>query len=605
LALLKRNGSKGQDKTFGQQAGSCIKAIEEVDFKMIRKMKRTGTALFKCQHVLGLAIFLGGLVVANSSMASTQTHSDIKLVLQITVDGLRADLINRYRASFGKDGFNYLLDNGAVFTNAYYQHANTETIVGHTTLATGTFPSQHGMVGNVVFDRAAGELSYNIEDPDAPLLPSREESVEGEQVDPSQKLARTQGRSPIAILAPSFGDGLAAYYGGSSKIFAVSGKDRSAVAMSGHTGKAFWYSANNGDFITSRYYYDAYPDWVARWNAQRKAEQYAGTEWTLSADKSSYLLAGQDDRPYEVDLKGYGRTFPHRYGEVDSKLLYTQLIASPVGDQLLLDFARELISSEQLGQNTVPDYLSISFSSVDATNHFFGPSSLENEEVVRVLDRSLAELLQFVDKTVGLKHVLIVLSADHGMADLPEYMSELGYAAGRLEPEGIVNAANQVGRQLGIDEVVRYFFRPYIYLDDEKIDAAKLDHTQVTQSIAVALTDYQGINLAVPTENLATQQGNPLIEQVRRNQHVTRSGDIYIIQDPYWFLFGEGPIAAMHGSPWRYDTHVPIIFTGPGIDAQTVHRLVHPVDVAPTISALLGMTPPGSAQGSPLREVLK
>jgi predicted AlkP superfamily pyrophosphatase or phosphodiesterase len=567
-------------------------------------IKRTGTALFKCQLVLGVIIFLGGVVVVNTSMANTQTP-EIKLVLQITVDGLRADLINRYRANFGKDGFNYLLNKGAVFTNAYYQHANTETIVGHTTLATGAFPAQHGMVGNVVFDRTAGELSYNIEDPDAPLLPSREESTEGEQVDPSQKLARTQGRSPVAILAPTFGDGLAAYYGGRSKIFAVSGKDRSAVAMSGQTGKAFWYSTNNGDFITSQYYYDAYPNWVRRWNGQRKAEQYAGTEWTLSADKSSYLLAGQDDRPYEVDLKGYGRTFPHRYGDEDSKLLYTQLIASPVGDQLLLDFAKELISSEQLGQNTVPDYLSISFSSVDATNHFFGPSSLENEEVVRVLDHSLTDLFKFVDKTVGLKHTLIVLSADHGMADLPEYMSELGFAAGRLEPEGIVKAANQVGQQLGIEEVVRYFFRPYIYLDDEKIGAAKLDHAQVAQVIASALTDYEGINLAVTTENVTTQQGNPLLEQVRRNHHVTRSGDIYIIQDPYWFLFGEGPIAAMHGSPWRYDTHVPIIFAGPGIDAQTVHRLVHPVDVAPTISAFLGMTPPGSAQGSPLQEVLK
>ena len=550
-------------------------------------------------RIPGLAILLvlttGQLVAADAP----------RLVLQITVDGLRADLINRYRANFGQGGFNYLLDKGAVFTNAHYQHANTETIVGHTTLATGTFPSQHGMVGNIVFDSASGELSYNIEDADAPLLPSREENQEGEQVDPSQKLARTQGRSPVAILAPTFTDGLSAYYAGKSRIFAVSGKDRSAVAMSGQTGKAFWYSTNNGDFITSQYYYDAYPDWVARWNAQRKAEQYAGTEWTLSAEKSSYLLADQDDRPYEVDLKGYGRTFPHRYGDADSKLLYTQLIVSPVGDQLLLDFAKELINSEQLGQDTVPDYLSISFSSVDATNHFFGPSSLENEEVVRVLDHSLADLFKFVDKTIGLQHVLIVLSADHGMSDMPEYMTELGFAAGRLEPEGIVKAANQAGQQLGVEEVVRFFFRPYIYLDDKKIDEAKLDHTQVAQVIASALTDYEGINLAVPTENVATQQGNPLLEQVRRNQHVTRSGDIYVIQDPYWFLFDEGPIAAMHGSPWRYDTHVPIIFTGPGIDAQTVHRRVHPVDVAPTLSTFLGMTPPGSAQGSPLGEVLE
>jgi predicted AlkP superfamily pyrophosphatase or phosphodiesterase len=544
-------------------------------------------------------------LVGNVTLADAKSRQDIRLVLQITVDGLRADLLNRYRAGFGKDGFNYLLNQGAVFANAHYQHANTETIVGHTTLATGTFPSQHGMVGNVMFDRKAGELTYNIEDPDAPLLPGREESSAGEQVDPSQKLARTKGRSPVAILVPTFTDGLAAYTAGRSRIFGVSGKDRSAVAMAGHAGKAFWYSTDNGDFITSRYYYESYPDWVARWNAQRKAEQHAGTEWVLTADKSSYLLAGQDDRPYEADLKGYGRTFPHRFGEADSKLLYTQLMVSPVGDQLLLDFTRALVSSEQLGQNTVPDYLSISFSSVDATNHFFGPSSLENEAVIRELDHTLADLFEFIDKSVGLKYTLIVLSADHGMADMPEYMTELGYAAGRLDPDEIVAAANQAGKQLGIDEVVRFFFRPYLYLNDEKIVAAKLDHAHVEQVIASALTDFEGINLAVSTDSLATQQGNPLREQVRRNHHDTRSGDIYVIQEPYWFLFDKGPIAAMHGSPWRYDTHVPVIFAGPGIDAQTIQRLVHPVDVAPTIAAYLGMTKPAAAQGIPLQEILK
>jgi predicted AlkP superfamily pyrophosphatase or phosphodiesterase len=276
-----------------------------------------------------------------------------------------------------------------------------------------------------------------------------------------------------------------------------------------------------------------------------------------------------------------------------------------MSDRLLLDFSKALITNEQLGQDSIPDYFSISFSGVDAVNHFFGPSSLENEEVIRQLDRTLADLLKFIDTTVGLKHTLIVLSADHGIADMPEYMTELGYAAGRLVPDEIVAAANQAGKQLGIDEVVRFFYRPYIYLDEEKIAAAKLDHAKVEQAIANALTDFAGIELAVSTRSLATQKGNPLLKQVRRNQHVTRSGDIYVIQEPYWFLFEKGPIAVMHGSPWRYDTHVPIIFAGPGVDAQKVHRLVHPVDVAPTIAAFLGMSPPAAAQGKALQEVLR
>ncbi len=192
-----------------------------------------------------------------------QPKSGVKLVLQITVDGLRADLLNRYQDNFVEGGFRYLMDEGVVYTNAQYQHANTETIVGHTTLATGAFPSTHGMVGNVWYDRDAGELAYNIEDPDSPLIPTRENTATSDQVDPSQKLSRTQGRSPTAIMAATFSDGLAAYYAGRSKIFGVSSKDRSAVAMAGHVGKAFWYSTNSGDMVTSEYYYEDYPQWVA------------------------------------------------------------------------------------------------------------------------------------------------------------------------------------------------------------------------------------------------------------------------------------------------------------------------------------------------------
>jgi predicted AlkP superfamily pyrophosphatase or phosphodiesterase len=546
-----------------------------------------------------LATIVGG----NLSNAKTQTKPEVRLVLQITIDGLRADLIKRYEKGFGKGGFRLLMAKGAYYTNAHYQHANTETIVGHTTLATGTFPSQHGMVGNVWFDRQAGELAYNIEDPNSPIIPTREHETKGEQVDPAQKKSRTQGRSPAVMLAPTLADGLAAYYGGRSKIFGVGGKDRSAVSMAGHVGKAFWYSTNTGDFVTSTYYYDAYPDWAAQWNARRQAQGYAGKAWSLLNDASAYLLATQDDRPYEVDLKGYGQVFPHPFGQADDGLFFTRILVSPIGDRLTLDFSKSLITHEKMGRDGIPDYLSISFSAVDAVNHFFGPSSLENEDVVVQLDRTLADLLAFIDKNVGLKHTLVVLSADHGMADMPEYMTDLGFKVGRLDPDQIAAAANKAGQTFGIDEIVRFFYRPYLYLNDEKIGAAKLDRMEVEQAIADALTDTEGIALAVAGSRLSAQSTNPLVELVRNNHHVTRSGDIYIIQEPYWFLFDKGPVKVMHGSPWRYDTHVPLIFMGPGIRSQTVHRRVHPVDVAPTIAALLGMTPPGSAQGSPLVEV--
>ena len=530
---------------------------------------------------------------------------DVRLVMQITVDGLRRDLVHRCADRFGEGGFRYLLDSGVVFANALYQHANTETIVGHVTLATGAFPADHGMIGNVWYDRESGELGYNIEDPKFPPLPTREVERAGEQVDPSQQLARTKGRSPSNILAETFSDRLTAYYGGRSRVFAVSGKDRGAVSMAGHAGKAFWISSDNGDFVTSRYYYEEYPSWVAEWNAMRQAESMGGKHWELLRDSSTYLLAHQDDRPYETDLRGYGRVFPHQFSEAGSPLLPTQVVSSPFGDRLTLDFAKSLLRAEGLGTDSTPDYLGISFSGVDAVNHFFGPSSLENEDIILQLDRTLAALFSFIDENVGLEKTLIVLSADHGMAELPEYMSALGYPAGRLYPEDIIAAANQASeRHYDIEEIVRFYYRPYLYLDTGKIEAAGLDPDEMRRTIATALTDKPGIALAVDRGSLAATPATPLLSRIQRNFHPARSGDIYVVQDPYWFNFDKGPVAGMHGSPWRYDTHVPVIFAGIDIDNRVVHRLVHPVDIAPTMSAILGMTAPGSASGEVLPEVL-
>ena len=527
-----------------------------------------------------------------------------RLVLQITVDGLRADLLERYRQNFSANGFNYLLQNGAVFGNAHQAHANTETIVGHTSLSTGSYPSVHGMTGNVWFDADSGELAYNIEDPRALLLPTREDSGKGDQVDPTQALARSDGRSPRALLVPTFSDALRVYTAGKSKVFGVSGKDRSAVAMAGHTGKAFWMSTDTGDFVTSNYYYDQYPDWVSDWNAERKAEQFGGTTWDLLLEPSAYLLAGQDDRPYEADLRGYGRVFPHRFAAADNKLFFTQILVSPHGDELLADFARTLMVAENLGEDDTPDYLSVSFSSVDAVNHFFGPSSLENEDVVLRLDRTLAGLLTFVDDRIGLEHTLIVLSADHGMAEMPEYMTELGYEAGRISNDEITDIVNRVGREtFRVDDLAAFFFRPYLYLDEAKIRDAGLDIASVELAVARAVAAHPGIDVAVPRSGLSSLEQTRTLQLVKNNSHPQRSGHIYVVQKPYWFMFESGPIAVMHGSPWQYDSHVPLVFVGRNIDAGHSERYVETIDAAPTLSRLLGMSPPAGSHGEPLHEV--
>ena len=566
----------------------------------------------KLTRTLRTALFMSALCLPFATPARAEQQEPPRLVLQITVDALRGDLPTRYAHMLGQGGFRYLMEEGIHYTNAHYQHANTETIVGHASLATGSVPAAHGMVGNVWFDQEQGRLVYNIEDARYRLLTAGGDVDSSTEIDPTQKAAKVDGRSPAAILSSTFSDELAVHFGGKSKIFGVSVKDRGAVSMAGHAGKAFWFSKATGEFVTSNYYYPRYPNWVNEWNARKPATAYAGKSWELMHPASSYLFGNADDRDYEIDFPGFGRTFPHAYGEAGDKYLTTRLTLSPAGDELTLDFAKVLLDNEKLGEDKVPDYLAVSFSSTDYVGHLFGASSLESEDNIARLDRTLADLLAYVDKKVGLENTLIVLSADHGQPEVPGHLAERGIEnAHYFDTDGLdkTPAITALKKQFGIgEELIKVFFPPYLYLDRELIQAKGLDQAMVEQAIAEELMKFDGVAAAVSSTALRTASlpDTLLMRSILRNFHPKRSGDIYLVFEPNVFINDlEGLIvASIHGSPWRYDTFVPMIFAGAGVRAATVSRPVTPYDIAPTLAAFLGVKPPSAAIGNPLKEVL-
>jgi len=535
-----------------------------------------------------------------------------RLVLQITVDALRGDLPKRYAHVLGDGGFRYLMDQGIDYTNAHYQHANTETIVGHVSLATGSVPAAHGMVANVWYDREQGRLTYNIEDPRYHLLTAGADVDQKTEIDPTQKAAKVDGRSPGAILSSTFSDELAVHFDGRSKIFAVSVKDRGAVSLAGHAGKAFWFSKSSGEFVTSTYYYEQYPQWVNEWNARKPASAYAGKSWALLHPPTKYLFGKADDREYETDFPGFGRTFPHPYGAADDKYFNTRLTLSPAGDALTLDFAKVLLDKEQLGQDEVPDYLAISFSSTDYVGHLFGASSLESEDNLAHLDRTLADLLAYVDKKVGLENTLIVLSADHGQPEVPGHLHALGidnshyFDTDALDKTPAIAALKQ---QFGVGgELIEAFFQPYVYLNRDLIRDKGLDQAEVEKAVAAELEKFDGVSTAVSSTALRTASlpDTLLMRSILRNFHQKRSGDIYLVFEPNVFIndFDGLTVASTHGSPWRYDTYVPVMFAGAGLQPKTVSRAVTPYDIASTLAAWLGVKPPSGTIGNPLPEVL-
>jgi hypothetical protein len=545
-------------------------------------------------------------------MAWAQTaERPVRLVLQITVDQLRGDLIDRYSAGYGEGGFRLLLDNGAFYVDAHHRHANTETVVGHTTLATGTDPAVHGMIGNVWLDRESGQLIYNVEDEDYPLVGEGGGVDASTEIDPTQKLATTQGRSPRAIRTSTISDEIVQSIGPQAKVFGISVKDRGAITLAGHAGTAYWFSKSAGQMVTSTFYRDAYPEWVNAWNAKGVPNAYEGKSWELSKTPSAYLFGNADNQEWEVDFPGYGRTFPHPFGKADSPYFTTLLTVSPAGDEIVLDFARDLMTAENIGTDDVLDYLSISFSSTDYVGHFFGPSSLEAEENLHRLDRTLAELFAFVDKTVGLDQTLVVLSADHGGSEAPGYLQSLGIDSSYFNFDDVdkTKGIAALKAEFGVaEELIDQFFQPYFYLNREAIAELGLDLPLVARRVAEELRELPGIAYAVSSYDLragAVVQ-TPVTEAILANFNEDRSGDIYVVFNPQWFVaeFDGISVTGSHGQPWFYDSHVPVIWMGPGVKPGRIARRVETVDVAPTIAAYLGVKYPSGTRGRVMTEII-
>ena len=581
-----------------------------------------------------------------------------RLVVLIMVDQLRGDLPLRYAADFGEGGFRYLLESGVCYTAAQQPHSHTETVVGHTTVSTGAYPAAHGMIGNSWFERAPAPTDSDVSNTDreAPGQAVQTLAMKVSSTDhglmhlPSSRAARTEGQSdqstegdsgghvqssagggdytlvgskrpgasPDQILTTTLGDELTVTTAEGAKVFAVSIKARAAVALAGHSGKAFWFDGNTGRFVTSTYYYEMYPEWVNAWNAAKHADSYSGKSWTLSLPRSEYLYGDQDDRPWEPDLYNYGRVFPHPFGKVgnpmQSAIFYAKLTTSPVADSLILSFARTLIENEGLGEDDVPDVLGISLSANDIIGHAFGPSSLESEVSIRTLDRHLAGLFAYLDRRIGLENTVVVLAGDHGIPEIPAYLETLKIPTGQISADEILALGVQaLSEQYDDgDKMVLSYQHPYFYLDRELIHSAGLSQVEIERFLAHSVSKSEAILFAVPSSELrrgGEEMYPEIIDRIRRNQNPDRSGDVYVVQASQWQVGqppapGEPVVIVNHGSPWAYDTYVPVAFAGFGIEPAVVSRQISTVDIAPTLALFLRAKPPSAAIGSPLVEVV-
>lgn len=526
-----------------------------------------------------------------------------RLAVVISVDQMRADFLTRFAPYFGEGGFKRLLA-GADYRNCHYRHALTVTAPGHATILSGVHANVHGIIANEWLDRATFLKGNAVEDTDAPLvgLPPRMDRH------PNATLAAKAGRSPRNFLGTTVGDRLKARYGAAAKVFGVADKDRAAILMAGAKADgAYW--TEEGIFVTSTYYRSALPAWVEEFNAAHNGAQSFDHVWDRVREKSLYdRVQGPDDAPGEDAPAGLPVTLPKRVtgtGNKPDDSFFSAFDRTPWANELVAAMARRLIEAEGLGtKDGAPDLLVVGFSQPDAAGHTYGPDSHEIMDTYLRLDRTLAEFFGFLDARVGLDHCVIVLTADHGVAPLPErVMADKGPdAAGRIDLRGLnatlQQALDQAFGPLPGDLV--WFIRDgaALFLYPAALQAKQLAAGPVAAELKKALLQSPWFATVHTREELTGP--DPLDqtgEMVRLSYHAARSPDVIAILRPN---FSTTKAGTGHGTPYDYDTHVPQVWLGAGAPAGVHPERIAVEDLAPTLAGVLGVELPPEAKGKRL-----
>ncbi len=520
------------------------------------------------------------LLLAGCAAEKPPPSGTPRLILFIVVDQARYDYLERFRPLL-RSGLARLLDESVVFTNAHHDHAITTTAPGHATLATGRHPSNHGIINNWWVDRSSGKRVAAIGSPP----------------------------SPKALLASTFGDWLKSTYP-RSKVYAAGGKDRSAVLLAGEEADgAYWTRADNGRFVSSRFYHLTEPAWLGTYHQDFFPHRYFGQAWEALPE---VVEQGQAYGIEALDSGTLKLQFPHPIGPAwpaPSPSFYSTLIKyTPFGDAYLADFAQTLIETQDLGSDAYPDYLGLAFSALDRIGHTWGPDSPEFLDTLLRLDRSLGELLAFVDQHVGLEHTLVSLSSDHGVTPVPEILKARGGRARRFGAEETLcfqQSREALHGRFGEEE----WYRMDFYLDRQMVATSRFKPVELENEARRLIELCPGVERVWTRSELEAEAGGEQAgdEEMRRlyahSFHPERSPDLLVQLEPHTLPMA-GTNVTTHGTPYPYDTHVPWLLRLPSGTGARVHVAVSTVDVAPTLAHLSGIAPPADLDGVDRRSLL-
>jgi predicted AlkP superfamily pyrophosphatase or phosphodiesterase len=523
---------------------------------------------------------LGVFVLLGMTSACQQTPDGASadpptLAILMVIDQLRPDLLDRYDHLF-VGGLRRLLDEGYHFENATHDHAVTTTGPGHTTLATGVYPTRHGIVGNAWFESIEGERRsvYSMEDRNSPILGYPE----------------LTGRSSANIERPGLPDWISDH-DPSSRVVSISRKDRAAIGLAAQAvGEVYWIEERGGEFVTSDFYHSAYPDWITEFNATTMPLVYSDTVWESSIPPEARSLTRPDTSRWE--LEGEHTAFPHVASElVDAsdprELNHWRWRYTPFPDRAVVSLAVEAVQEFQLGQRGSVDYLGIALSQTDGVGHHFGPLSREQLDNLLRLDLELDRFFSFLDDSVGPGRWVVAVSADHGVLDIPEHLFERGVDARRLSRGDRAEVRAYIQDALdGLGE-------------DEAPEEAVKEALATLPYVAAAYT-FSEVESGLPSDSFQVffAHSHSRVRQVGPTAQI----GVYVRYERN--VHTSGASQASHSTPYYYDRHVPLIFFGGGIRPGVTDQRVATVDVAPTLAWIVGTPAPDDLDGRVLESVL-
>lgn len=524
---------------------------------------------------------------------TTKDQNPPKLVVGIVVDQMRYDYLSRFYTRYGDGGFKRLMNDGYQLTNTHFDFVPTYTAPGHASIYTGTSPANNGIIGNNWYDKFANRMIYNASD----------DAVQGVGSNTEAGMM-----SPRRMLTTTVTDQLELHTQGKAKVVGISLKDRGAILPAGHAADAaYWFEGDDaGKFISSTFYMKELPAWVTNFNASQKPDAYLKT-WNTLYPITTYTASGPDLNDFEKAPKGKEQAvFPYDLAALRAKNgNYDLLKATPFGNTIIVDFAIEALKAEGMGKDDTTDFLAISFSSTDYIGHQYSVNAVEIEDTYLRLDQDIARLLNTLDKEVGEGNYTVFLTADHGAVNNPAYLQSRNINAGYFNIRNLETFLNeQIQNDLKIDSLIKNISNNQMFLNHEQLKNASLTATEVENYLKELLINYPQIDkVFTRTTLVSTTMVTGTAALIQNGFHHKRSGDVVFVLEPAVISYSK--TGSTHGSSQSYDTHVPLLFYGNGINKGISSKRAAIKDIAPTISSLLKISFPNGATGNPISEVLK